>query len=51
MENTPKIIDRVRSKIRLKHYSISTEKAYIATPLGALNVPLLDFTKSSFVIP
>jgi len=31
MKNPPvKLLDRVRNKIRLKHYSIRTEKAYIA---------------------
>jgi site-specific recombinase XerD len=26
--NTPKLLDQVRGKIRLKHYSIRTEQAY-----------------------
>ena len=25
----PRLLDRVRNKIRLKHYSIRTEKAYV----------------------
>jgi hypothetical protein len=27
-ENPPKLLDQVRAKIRLKHYSIRTEQAY-----------------------
>jgi len=27
-ENSPKLLDQVRAKIRLKHYSIRTEQAY-----------------------
>ena len=31
MDNQPvKLLDRVRNKIRLKHYSILTEKAYVS---------------------
>ena len=31
MDTKPvKLLDRVRNKIRLKHYSIRTEKAYIS---------------------
>lgn len=26
---TPKLLDQVRAKIRLKHYSIRTEQAYV----------------------
>ena len=28
MENSPKLLDQVRDKIRTKHYSIRTETAY-----------------------
>jgi integron integrase len=28
-EKKPKLLDRVRSDVRVKHYSIRTEKAYI----------------------
>jgi len=27
--NAPKLLDQVRGKIRLKHYSIRTEQAYL----------------------
>jgi site-specific recombinase XerD len=27
--NTPRLLDRVRAKIRVKHYSIRTEQAYV----------------------
>lgn len=27
--HAPKLLDRVRGKIRLKHYSIRTEQAYV----------------------
>lgn len=29
MDNRPKLLDRVRNKIRLKHYSIRTEQTYV----------------------
>lgn len=28
-ENSPKLLDQVRGKIRLKHYSIRTEQIYL----------------------
>lgn len=29
LPTTPKLLDQVRGKIRLKHYSIRTEQAYL----------------------
>ncbi len=29
MADPPKLLDRVRDKIRLKHYSIRTEQSYV----------------------
>ena len=29
MEGKPRLLDRVRNKIRVKHYSIRTEQAYV----------------------
>ena len=30
MDARPKLLDRVRAKIRAKHYSLRTERAYLA---------------------
>jgi len=29
MEDKPKLLDQVREKLRVKHYSIRTEQAYV----------------------
>ncbi len=29
MQNKPKLLDQVREKLRVKHYSIRTEQAYV----------------------
>ncbi len=45
--NPPKLLDRVRQAIRLKHYSYRTVR--VASPLGETNLRKLDCALSIYL--